>query len=87
MSREHVVDEPSTYADNLVGADGCPHSTAAERYPAIHFARGNGSGQWNHVIRVIVSRARMKRTEVDDLMSSAAQQIRDLLLQNEPSMV
>jgi hypothetical protein len=29
----------------------------------------------------------MKRTEVDDLMGSTAQQIRDLLFQNEPSMV
>jgi hypothetical protein len=29
----------------------------------------------------------MKRTEVDDLMSSSAQQIRNLLFQNEPSMV
>jgi hypothetical protein len=29
----------------------------------------------------------MKRTEVDDLMSSIAQQVRDLFFQNEPTMV
>jgi hypothetical protein len=29
----------------------------------------------------------MRRTKVDDLIGSIAQQIRDLLFQNEPSMV
>jgi hypothetical protein len=67
------VDEPGSHASNLVSADGCPNAASAERYPAIHFAGCNGSGQWDHVIRVIVSGARMKRTEVDDFMSSTAQ--------------
>jgi hypothetical protein len=64
-----------------------PHATTAECYSAIHCVGGNGSGHWDHVIRVIVSEAQMKRTEVDDLMSSIAQQVRDLFFQNEPTMV
>jgi hypothetical protein len=79
MSGEHIVDEPGAHTSNLVGADGCTHATAAERYPAINFAGGNGSGQWNHVIRVIISGARLNRTEVYDLMGSPAQQFRDPL--------
>jgi hypothetical protein len=87
VSGEHVVDEPSPHASNLVGADGCSHSTTAERYSAIHFSAGNGSGEWDYVVRIIVSWARMKGTEVNDLIGSITQQVRDLLLQNEPSMI
>jgi hypothetical protein len=32
VSGEHVMDQPCTHTDNFVGADGCPHATAAERY-------------------------------------------------------
>jgi hypothetical protein len=81
------VNEPGAHTSNLIGADGRTHSTTAERYSTFHRAGGNGSGQWNHVIRVIVSGARMKCTEVDNLIGSPAQQIRYLLLQGEPSMV
>jgi hypothetical protein len=87
VSGEHVVDEPSAHASNFVGTDRCPHSTAAERNSAIDVAGGYGSSQWDHVIRIIVSGARLKRTEVDDLIRGIAQQIRDLFFQNEPSMV
>jgi hypothetical protein len=81
------MDEPCSHTSNLVGADGCTHATAAERYSAINCACGHGPGQWDDVIWVIVSGARLKRTEVYDLVGSTAQQIRDLLFQSEPSMV
>jgi hypothetical protein len=81
------MDEPCAHTGNFVGADGCAHSTTAKRYPAIHCASGYGLGQWNHVIRVIVSGVRLKRTEVYDLMGSSAQQIHDLLFQSESTMV
>ena len=81
------MDETSPHASNLVGADGCSHSTTAECYSAIHFSGGNGSGKWDYVVRIIVSWTRLKRTEVDDLIGSITQQVRDLLLQNEPSMI
>ena len=35
----------------------------------------------------VYKRQRMRRTKVDDLIGGSAQQIRDLLFQNEPSMV
>jgi hypothetical protein len=44
------VDEPSADTGNLVGADGCPHSIAAEHNSAIHLVGGNGSGQWDHAL-------------------------------------
>jgi len=37
--------------------------------------------------RIVVSRARMKRTEIDDLVVSTTQEIRNLLFQIKPSMV
>jgi hypothetical protein len=55
VSGEHVVDEASARASNFVGADGCAHATAAERYSAINGASGYRSGEWNNVIRIIVS--------------------------------
>jgi hypothetical protein len=63
------MDEPSAHTGNFVGADGCPHAAAAERHSAINCASGYGPGQWDNVIRVVVSGAQMERTEVDDLMS------------------
>jgi hypothetical protein len=87
VSREHVMDEPGAHTGNFVGADGCAHATAAKRYSAINCASGYGPSQWDNVIRVIVSGARLNRTEVYDPMGSTAQQTRDLLFQGEASMV
>jgi hypothetical protein len=81
------MDQPCTHTDNFVGADGCPHATAAERYSAIDCSCGNCPRQRDHVIRVVVSGDGLNRTEVYDLMGSTAQQIRDLFFQNEPSMI
>jgi hypothetical protein len=87
VSGEDIMDEPSAYTSNFIGADGCAYAAAAEHDSTIHCARGYGPGQGNHVIRVIVSGAQLERSEVYDLMGSTAQQIRDLLFQSEPSMV
>jgi hypothetical protein len=87
VGREHVMDEACPHAGNLVGADGCPYATAAERHSAIDRARGYGPRQRDNVIWVIVSRARFIRAEVNDRVAGVAQQIRYLLFQNEPSMV
>jgi hypothetical protein len=87
VSGEHVMDEPCAHTGNFVGADGSPHATAAERHAATDCACGYGPGQRDYVIRVVVSGDGSNRTEVYDLMGSIAQQIRNLLFQNEPSMV
>jgi hypothetical protein len=81
------VDEPCAHTSHFIGADGRTHSAAAERYAAIDRAGGNGSGQRDHIIRVVVSGAQMRRTEIYNPMASGAQQIRDLFFQNEPSVV
>jgi hypothetical protein len=81
------VDKPGTHTCNFIGADGCAHTTATECYSAINCACGNGTGQWDNVVRVVIAGARLERTEVDDLIGSITQQLRDLLFQNEPSMV
>jgi hypothetical protein len=87
MSGEDVVNESGAYAGNFVGTDGCAHAAAAESDSAINCASGYGPSQRDHVIRIIVSGVRLHRAEVYDLMGSAAQQIRDLLVQSEASMV
>jgi hypothetical protein len=87
VSGEDIMDEPSAYASYFIGADGCAYAAAAEHDSAIHCALGYGPGKWNHIIRVIVSGARLVRTKVYDFMGSSAEQIGDLLFQSEPSMV
>jgi hypothetical protein len=79
--------ESRAHASNLVGADGRPHTASAKRYSAINFGGGHSSGQRDHVIGIIVAWARLKSPEVDDLIGSFAEQIPDLLFQNEPAMV
>jgi hypothetical protein len=87
MGGEYVVNKSGSYAGNLIGAYGCAHSTAAKRYSAIHLASGHGVGKRDHVIGVIVSGTQLMSAEVDDLVARASQQLRDLLFENEPSMV
>jgi hypothetical protein len=87
VSGEDIVNEPRAHASNLVGADGRPHTASAKRYSAINFGGGHSSGQWDHVVGIIVAGARLKSPEVDNLICSFAEQIRDLLFQNEPSMI
>jgi hypothetical protein len=87
VSREHVMDEACAHTGNFVGADGGPHAAAAERNSAIDCAASYGPGQRDNVVRVIVSGAHLIRAEVYDLMGGTAKQIRNLLFQNEPSMV
>jgi hypothetical protein len=87
VSGEDIVNEPRAHASNLVGADGRPHTASAKRYSAINFGGGYSSGQWDHVVGIIVAWARLKSPEVDDLIASFAEQIPDLLFQNEPAMV
>jgi hypothetical protein len=87
MGGEYVVNKSGSYTGNLIGAYGCAHSTAAKRYSAIHLASGHGVGKRDHVIGVIVSGTQLMSAEVYDLVARASQQLRDLLFQNEPSMV
>jgi hypothetical protein len=80
VSGEHVMDETRAHTGNLVGADGGSHATAAERYSTINRAGGYGPGQWDNVIRVIVSGAQLMSAEVHDLVARASEQLRDLFL-------
>jgi hypothetical protein len=75
---EDVVYKSGPYTGNLIGADGCAHSTAAECYSAIHLASSHGIGHRDDVIRVIVLGAQLMSAEVYDLVARASQQLRDL---------
>jgi hypothetical protein len=81
------VDEAGASPRNFVGADGCPHATAAERNSAINCAGSNGPGQRDNVIRVIISGAQVLRAEVCDLETRPVQEPSYLLLQRKAAVV
>ena len=54
-----MMDEPGTHAGNLVRGDGCPHAAAAERHSAFNLPRGDGPGQGDDEVGVVISGVRL----------------------------
>ena len=64
------MDERGTHAANFVRGDGRAHATATQRHSAFHLSRGDGFGQRDDEVRVVVSGVQWVGAEVDDLVSA-----------------
>ena len=69
-SREVVVNQPGADAWDLVGANRRAHAAAADRDTMFYLPPGDGSGERNDEIRIIVERNQVMGTEIDDLILS-----------------
>ena len=64
------MDERGTHAANFVRGDGHAHATATQCHSAFHLFRGDGFGQRDDEVRVVVSGVQWVGAEVDDLVSA-----------------
>ena len=87
MGGEDIMDEPGTHAGNLVRGDGRSHAAAAERHSAFNLPRGDGPGQGDDEVGVVISGVQLVCAEVHDLVPRATQRLRHLPFQGKPSMV
>ena len=65
-----IVNKPGADAWDLVGANRRAHTAAADRDTTFYLPPGDGSGERNDEIRIIVERNQVMGTEIDDLMLS-----------------
>ncbi len=68
LSRKVVVDQPGTYAWDLVGTHRSADPTTANRDTARYFARGHGLREWNYYVGIVVQRVQLMSTEIDYFM-------------------
>lgn len=66
---EIIFNETGAGAFNFIGADGRADAAAAYGDAAFHFAVGNGAGEGNNEVRIIVGGIKDGRAEVGDLMA------------------
>jgi hypothetical protein len=62
------MDEPGTHAANFVRGDGRSHAAATERHSAFNLSRGDGPGQGDDEVGVVVSGVQLVCAEVHDLV-------------------
>src|SRR5439155_889929 len=82
-----IMDQRGADTRNLVGADGGPHTAAADSHPALDLAGRDRLGERDDVIRIVVVRAQLVRTEVDDVVSSRAEPRDQIRFQIEPAVI
>src|SRR5579872_363083 len=70
--REMIFDQSCANARNLIGANRGAYTTAADGHAAHNFSAGNGTGEGNHEIRIIVLRVQREGPKIGDLMSRGA---------------
>ena len=57
------MDEPGTHPGNFVRGDGSANAAAAERHAALDFARGDGPGQGDDEVRVVIRGVQLMRRQ------------------------
>src|SRR5262245_475524 len=88
LSRGKVVmNQSGTDARNLVGADRGPDAAAANGDSALHGARRNRLGERDDEVRIVVVRAHLVRSEIDDIVSDGAETRGQVLLQLESPVI
>ena len=68
-SREDIMDEPGAHSGNLVGGNGCAHSTATQSDTALNVSRGNSLGKWDDEVRIVICGVQFTRAEVYDFIA------------------
>jgi len=87
MSRKGVMNQRGPNMRDLVGRNASADPASAYSYAALDLATGNGLGQRNHEIRVIIGALQVRGPEVDYSMALGFESGRHLLFQTEASMI
>ena len=87
VSGENIMDEPGTNTGNFVHGDGRSHAAAAERHSTLNVSRGDGPGQGDNEVGVVIFGVQLVCAEVHDFVPRATQRFRHLLFQGEASVV
>src|SRR5260221_595509 len=85
--REMVVDQSGTNTLNLVGANRCADTTAANRNATIHFPRNHGLTERDNEVGIIVVGGQLVSAEIDDLVPCGAELSDQFLLQTKPAVI
>jgi len=68
-----IMDLSGAHPRNLVRGDGGTNAAAAQRHAALDFARGDGPGQGDDEVRVVILGVQSTRAKVRDVIARVAQ--------------
>jgi hypothetical protein len=87
LGREVVVDDCCADAPHLVGAHRRAHAATADCHSAFNLVGGDGPGERDDVVGIVIALAQAMSAEIDDLIPRSAKPAEQFFLQTKPAVI